>query len=137
MDQQALVGIALFDGMSDAELKESAAAFEQTQVLMGKSLTSQNDFGYSFFIVLSGRVEVEIGGETVAQLGAGDHFGEVALVQGNKRNATVKALETCELAKIMTWDFQELMAHNPTLAARLKDAADKRSSPPRSSPPRS
>ena len=127
MDQQALAGVTLFDGMSDDELNECAAAFKHARGLMGENLTSQDGFGYSFFIVLSGRVQVEIGGETVAELGAGDYFGEVALVRGEKRNATVRALETCELAKIMTWDFKELMADHPTLAGRLKAVADERS----------
>ncbi len=126
MDQQALQATALFEGMSEAEVEESAAAFEPKRVFMGEELTREGDFGYSFFVVLSGRVRVEIGGESVAELEAGDHFGEVALVNGDKRNATVKALETSELAKIMTWDFQELLETNPTLAGRLKAVAEER-----------
>lgn len=129
MDHQKLGGVPLFAGMDDTELRQCAAAFEETRALMGERLTTVDDFGYSFFIVLSGRVRVDIGGETVAQLGAGDHFGEVALVSGQRRNATVSALETCDLAKIMVWDFQQLTSEHPTLASRVRQAAADRSQP--------
>ena len=127
MDHQALAGVPLFAGMSDRELQDCAACFEQKRVLMGERLTTEDDYGYSFFLVLEGRVRVEIDDEAVVELGPGDHFGEVALVTGSKRNATVKALEACQLAKIMTWDFQELMTNNATLAARLQAVAEERS----------
>ena len=94
---------------------------------MGDRVTREADFGYSFFVVIDGRVQVEVGDEVVAELGPGDHFGEVALVTGDKRNATVKALETCRLAKIMTWDFPKLLEEHPTLAGRIQESADRRS----------
>lgn len=127
MDHQALTSVPLFEGMSEEELRECAAAFEQTRVLMGEELTTKEDYGYSFFIVLTGRVRVDVDEQTTVELGAGDHFGEVSLVTGNKRNATVKALESCELAKIMTWDFQELRGRHATLAGRLEAIANQRS----------
>ena len=127
MDHEALKISSLVEGMTDDELAATAELFEESRYLMGDRVTREADFGYSFFIVLDGRVQVEVGDEVVAELGAGDHFGEVALVTGDKRNATVKALETCHLAKIMTWDFPKLMDEHPTLAGRIKASADARS----------
>ena len=123
MDHSELAGFALFEGMSEDELKHSAELFEPIRRLGGERVTRIDDFGYSLFLVLKGRVRVEIDGENVAELGVGDHFGEVPLVTGKKRNATVVALETCELGKIMTWDFQELMETHPVLAERIKAVA--------------
>lgn len=127
MDHEALKISNLVEGMSDEELAATAKLFEESRYLMGDRVTREADFGYSFFIVLDGRVQVEVGDEVVAELGAGDHFGEVALVTGDKRNATVKAIETCHLAKIMTWDFPKLMEEHPVLAGRIKASADARS----------
>lgn len=127
IDHNVLANVPLFKGMSDEELQDCAKLFEQTRVLMGDVLTAKDDFGYSLCIVLEGEVKVDIDGEMVAELGAGEHFGEVALVTGAKRNATVTAMETCQLAKIMIWNFEELTERSPNLAARLKAVADKRS----------
>ena len=127
MDHGTLAGITLSAGMTDEELRSSAQHFEPVRVLMGERLTDQDDFGYSFFAVISGTVRVDIDGEKVAELGAGDHFGEVALVTGQQRNATIVALEECRLAKIMTWDFQSLMEESPALATRIKESSDARS----------
>lgn len=127
MDHELLADIPLFEGMSDEELQDCAGRFQQTQVLMGHELTTEDEFGYSFFIVLEGRVEVSVDEDTAVELGRGQHFGEVALVTGNKRNATVKALETCQLAKMMTWDFQQLRESNPTFESRMQAAVADRS----------
>ena len=76
--------------------------------------------------MVSGRLKVDIGGDEIAEIEAGDCFGEVSLVTGEKRNATVTALETCELAKIMNWDFETLLAEHPILAGRIKAIAGAR-----------
>ncbi len=126
IDHNVLANVPLFKGMSDEELQGCAKLFEQTRVLMGDVLTAKDDFGYSLCIVLEGQVKVDVDGEMVAELGAGEHFGEVALVTGAKRNATVTALATCQLAKIMIWNFDELTEKSPNLAARLKAVAEER-----------
>ena len=127
MDAADLDQFPLFDGMSDDELALAASLFEPIRRMAGERVTREADFGYSLFLVLKGRVSVNHDGDQIAELGVGDHFGEVSLVTGNKRNATVTALETCELGKIMTWDFQDLLQQHPTLAARIEAVAKDRS----------
>jgi len=127
MDAQTLASFELFNGLTDEELTSCGDLFTETRVLMGEQLTQEEEFGYSFFIVLEGNVKVRVDGEEVAQLGPGDHFGEVSLVRGERRNATVSAMETCRLAKMMTWDFRELMQNHPALASRIEAKADERS----------
>ena len=126
MDRDAFAGTKLFEGMTDEEIADAAEHFLPVEVRVGDELTHEDDFGYSFFVVLDGHVRVEVGDEVVAQLGPGDHFGEVALVKGHKRNATVKATDHGHLAKMMIWDFRELMDKSPVLAARLEAAAEAR-----------
>jgi len=126
---EELAGVALFEALSDSELKACAALMQRTEVLMGNELTREADFGYSFFVVLRGKVRVRSDDEVLAELSVGDHFGEVSLLQGDKRNATVVAMETCELAKVMTWDFDAFKNVSPRLSARLGAAAGERSTP--------
>ena len=126
MDIETLRSFDLFEGMSDDELARTVDLFEPIRRLAGERVTKEDDFGYSLFLVVSGRLKVDIGGDEIAEIEAGDCFGEVSLVTGKKRNATVTALETCELAKIMTWDFDKLMDEHPVMAARIKPIADAR-----------
>ena len=126
MDIETLRGFELFEGMSDDELESEVALFEPIRRLAGERVTKEDDFGYSLFLVVSGRLKVDIGGDEIAEIEAGDCFGEFSLVTGEKRNATVTALETCELAKIMTWDFETLLVEHPILAGRIKAIADAR-----------
>ncbi len=126
MDHEVLKVSSLFDGMSAEEAAATAKLFEEGRYLMGDRVTREDDYGYSFFIVIEGKVRVKVGDEIVAELSAGDHFGEVALVKGERRNATVTALETCRLAKIMTWDFPKLLEEHPTLAEGIRASAEER-----------
>ena len=126
IDVDTLHAFSLFDGMTDAELETCATLFEPIKRLPGERVTREDDFGYSLFLVISGRLRVDTHGEEVAEIAAGDFFGEVSLVTGKRRNATVTALEMCELAKIMTWDFSELLERNPMLAGRIKVVAEQR-----------
>ena len=126
MDTDQLRKFALFEGMSDEDLAASVEVFEPIRRMAGERVTKEDDFGYSLFLILEGRVKVEAGDQKLAELEAGDHFGEVSLVTGEKRNATVTALETCELAKTMIWDFGALTERYPILAQRVKAVADQR-----------
>jgi CRP-like cAMP-binding protein len=126
MDAANLAEVSIFEGMSDAELADCAASFEELEVLTGTTMTEKDDFGYTFFVVLSGELAVERDGAEVARLGAGDSFGEQALLGGDRRNATVTALERTRLAKMMVWDMSELLEKNQVLAGRIQEIADSR-----------
>jgi CRP-like cAMP-binding protein len=126
---EELSGIALFEGLGESELGSCAELMQRTEVLMGNKLTTEADFGYSFFVVLKGKVQVSAGDEVLTELKAGDHFGEVSLLQHDKRNATVVALESCELAKVMSWDFDTFKNVSPKLVERLEVDAGERSTP--------
>ena len=126
MNHEDFSGIALFNGLSEAEIEACAEHFDEVEVLTGTELTHQDDFGYAFFVVLEGHVEVVVDHDVVASLGPGDYFGEMALVFDHKRNATVKASERSRLAKMMNWDFQELIEKNAILAQRVEAVAHER-----------
>lgn len=127
MDAQTLAPIDLFAGLTADQLDGCSSLFTEQRVLMGEHLTDENEFGYSFFVVLDGHVKVLVDGQEVAALGPGDHFGERALVGGERRNATVTATETTRVAKMMTWDFAKLLDDHPELARRIEAKAAERS----------
>jgi CRP-like cAMP-binding protein len=121
-----LAGIELFEGLSGAELESCAAMMTSDEVLTGQKLTTEDDFGYSFIVVLDGGVKVKVGAEVVAEMNSGDYFGEVSLVQHQKRNATVVASSRTKLAKVMTWNFEEFITINPVIKTRIDAAVAER-----------
>ncbi|NNC78726.1 MAG: cyclic nucleotide-binding domain-containing protein [Acidimicrobiales bacterium] len=123
MKSDDLRGIALFEGLTDEQLEASAALCLEVRALMGDHLTDESDFGYSFYIVIDGHVVVKVGDKVVADLRGGDHFGEVSLIEHERRNATVVAAETCHVAKVMTWDFDKFLDVSPLLRERLSATA--------------
>jgi len=126
MDLTDFTDVPLLSDMTDDELANVAAHFTEVHVRSGDALTHEDEYGATFYIVLDGQVRVKIHDEAVVDLGPGDHFGEVALVTGERRNATVKAIDSCRLAKMMGWDFAELLVKNPALADRIRTAAENR-----------
>ncbi len=88
---ERLRAVEIFASLSGEELESLAHAFEEKQASPGTRLTLEGASGYSFFVIEAGTVEVERGGETLKTLGAGDFFGEAAILTGERRNATVTA----------------------------------------------
>lgn len=122
-----LANIELFEGLTSDELDACAALMNETEVLTGEKLTTEDDYGYTFVVVLDGGVKVKLGDEVIAELNSGDYFGEVSLLQHQRRNATVVASKRSKLARVMTWDFEKLMSINPVIQSRIEAAVAARS----------
>jgi CRP-like cAMP-binding protein len=79
------------------------------------------------FIVLSGCVRVlGTSGSELAELGPGEHFGELSLLFGTTHQHTVETLEDCELMVLPKERFDELLADNPRLAEEIRRKAEER-----------
>lgn len=126
MQADQLRSLTLFEGVSDDELTGLAEQFSEFEIVAGSSLAKQDDFAYKFFIVLDGDVDVHRDFKLVAEMGAGDFFGEVALVTGERRNARVTAKTRCRLACMMSWDFKAMTDQYPAVAERIEAAARQR-----------
>ena len=126
MEASALQGIPLFDGLGPDELARCASLFQEAEILAGSGLAKEGDFAYKFFVVLDGEVEVLRDFEHVARLGAGDFFGEMGVVSGERRNARVVADTRTTVAWMMPWDFQQMTEELPTVAARIDEAIAER-----------
>src|ERR1700691_5412796 len=82
----------LFEGLSRRQLAEIARLSDDLEVPAGTVMCEEGSRGREFFVIIAGDAEVTRGGERVATIGAGDFFGEIALLERVKRTATVTAL---------------------------------------------
>ena len=92
----------------------------------GDEVITEGDIGDTAYIVNAGRLTVLRDGIEVAQLSEGDCFGEIALLSGVRRTATVRCLTACDLTVLVRDDFQALSAGRGALAAAIRRQADDR-----------
>lgn len=114
-----LKSVALFSACTRDELELIARATTQLQFPAGTTLAQQGENGHEFIVVVEGTARVEIGGRTVATIGAGDFFGEVALLDGGPRTATVVAETDLVVEVIAQREFAGLLEDAPHLAKKL------------------
>ncbi len=121
-----LTGIPLFAGMTDDERASLAEWFEISDASAGTVLVSEGATGYSFYVLLDGAAEVTVGGETVATYGPGDFFGEMAILGGGRRNATVTVTAPSRLLSMFGTEFRMLQEVQPDVAAQLEETMRQR-----------
>jgi predicted acylesterase/phospholipase RssA/CRP-like cAMP-binding protein len=118
-----------------------ASAADPVEVRAGGVLFAQGDAAEDAFIVTAGQMEVEIDGVSVRTVGAGAVLGELALLTGGARSATVRARRDSHLLRVARVDFERVVGGDPsslrvlaaTMAAQLQQAAPVASSSPRPS----
>ena len=121
-----LTGIPLFAGLTDAERASLAEWFEISDAGTGTNLVSEGASGYSFYVLIDGAAEVTVGGETVATYGPGDFFGEMAILGGGRRNATVTITAPSRLLSMFGTEFRMLQEVQPKVAAQLEETMRQR-----------
>jgi CRP-like cAMP-binding protein len=72
--------------------------------------------GVGFFIILEGKAAVTIGGKLIQALGPGDYFGEMALLDGGERTATITSDGELRCATMTSWAFKSFVIDNPKVA---------------------
>ena len=120
-----LRGVTLFEPLSDEQLTDLSNRLEVGLYTTGEALVRQDQPGDSFFVIASGHVSVRVNDVEVARLNDRDYFGEMSLMTGQPRNATVVALiDTCVL--IISRDcFHTVLEANPTIVERLTAALER------------
>lgn len=126
MDPSGLKAISLFSGLSDDELALVAQFVSEVSVSEGKHLVDEGDYAYEFFMIEDGVAEVSRGGEHVADLGPGDFFGEIGLLEKQQRNASVVAKTRMRLITLSHWDVSRLQKRVPGLVDQLRRATEQR-----------
>jgi CRP-like cAMP-binding protein len=129
MEQGRLKSVPFFSGMSKGDLALIAQQTDEVDVPAGKVLAREGDFGDEFFMIDSGTAEVTRGGETIAELGAGDFFGEMALLDEDRRTATVTAKTPMSLIVMTRSHFRSLHSTQPAVHATVSKAIAERHAP--------
>jgi CRP-like cAMP-binding protein len=81
-------------------------------------IAREGEPGVGLFVIVDGTAEVTIGGAKKATLGPGDFFGEIALLDGGPRTATVTATSDIEMLGLTEWVFRGLMQEHPSIAVK-------------------
>ena len=120
-----LRGVSLLEPLSDEQLSEVSNRLNVALYTAGEVLVRQDQPGNSFFVIASGDVSVRVNDIEVAKLGPRDYFGEMSLMTGQPRNATVTALvETCVL--IIDYDcFHTVLEASPAVVEKLTAALER------------
>ena len=108
--------IPLFAQLDDRQLRVVAEAMRERTVAPGQELVVEGQAGVGFFVIESGEAAVLRGGDEIRTLRAGDSFGEMALIDGGRRSATVRANSELTCHGLTAWDFRPLVEAHPALA---------------------
>ena len=117
-----LKAVPLFSRMGQHELERLGQLADEVEVGLDKVLAEQGATGHEFFVVLDGRLMVLDGHRPIAQLGPGDFFGEIALLESVPRTATVRAEGIARLLVIGHREFHALMDEFPSVRSAVLDA---------------
>jgi CRP-like cAMP-binding protein len=126
MEAARLVTLPLFSGLSKRECQEVARWVDEVEVNAGTHLVDEGRFAYEFFVIQSGTADVTSRGELLGALGAGDFFGELALVATDRRTATVRASSEMSLIVMHSRDFHAMEQRLPKVAERIREAVRRR-----------
>lgn len=118
--------VQLFSACTNRELSHIAQACDEVTVKAGTVLVEEGTVGHEFYLIIDGQAAVERGGQQVATLGPGQYFGELALLDGAPRNATVRAASDMTLILLGQREFAALLDSWPTVAHKLLTQMAKR-----------
>ena len=121
-----LAAVPLFASLSEADLTEIAGWFEEEHVSEGVKVAGEGAPGYSFFVIVEGTAVVTVDGTELRTLGPGDFFGEVALLDGGRRTASVITTAPARLLVLFGTEFRKLQQSRPDIAVQLEAAVTER-----------
>jgi CRP/FNR family transcriptional regulator, cyclic AMP receptor protein len=127
MDPARLKKIPVFADLSDEELGHIAALAAEVSVPEGKELVREGDYSYDVLAIEEGTARVDRHGDHIADLGPGDVFGEMGVLQREQRNATVVATSPMMLVTLTSWDIRRLQKTAAKAVAHLRDVVAQRS----------
>jgi CRP-like cAMP-binding protein len=115
--------VPLFSGMRDRELERVAALADIVDLPADRRIMTQGDRGAEMFVMVSGSARIERDGESLGERGAGEVLGEIALLDGGPRTATVTLTEPSRMLVLARREFRELMDEFPEVRLHVLEAA--------------
>ena len=126
LDPSRLKAIPLFQNFSEEELRQIAPFAEEATAEEGSVLVREGDYSYQFVAIEEGTARVVRDGQTVAELGPGDFFGEIGLLEKSLRTATVEATSPMKLITLTGWDMARVEKAMPEAIEQLHKAIEER-----------
>ena len=130
MFEAQLKDVPFFSKLSKRELATVAQQTDEVDVAADAVLAREGDFGHEFFVIMDGTAEVLRGGEPIAELGPGEFFGEMALIDQDRRNATVRALSPMKVLVMTRSSFRTIDRSMPEVHSAVVDAIKARRATP-------
>ena len=129
MYQARLTPVPFFAALNEDDLEVIARHADQVHVAAGEVLAREGDVGHDFFVIEEGTAEVTRNGDVLDSLGPGDFFGEMALVEEDRRTATVTATSPMTLIVLTSSSFRAIDGSMPQLHALVAGAIRRRRTP--------
>jgi CRP/FNR family transcriptional regulator, cyclic AMP receptor protein len=129
MDATQLKRIPIFEDVPDEDLRVVTTFATSDEVAEGTQIVKEGDYANHFMAIEEGTAEVSRDGQKVGELGAGDIFGEIGLLEKERRSATVTATSRVRLIKIERWELQRLKKVLPAVYAKIEQLAQERRGP--------
>jgi len=123
---ELLKTVPMFAMCNPREVERLGMLVDEVDLPGGRVLFKQGDTAHELFIVVSGQVRVERDGKVLANSGPGEFFGEIALIAGGPRTATVTCVTDCRLLVLGRREFHSLMDEFPALKMRVLETLAKR-----------
>lgn len=128
--EKLIADVDLFRDLSKGQIKRLVRPSHETSHPAGKAVATEGLGALAFHLILEGSATVSKDGRELRTLGPGDYFGEISMIDGRPRSATVTAVEPMKALAIPHLDFQQVIDDDPgfarhlltTLCARLREA---------------
>jgi CRP/FNR family transcriptional regulator, cyclic AMP receptor protein len=116
---EVLKRVPLFADLNRREVRQVARLFKERRFSEGETVAREGSGGAAFFLIDSGEATVSIRGRQRGTLGPGEYFGEIALIDGGSRSATVTASSELVCWGLTFWDFRPLVQENAAIGWKL------------------
>jgi len=126
MDAQRLSALPPFSWLPDDVRERFKVWVTELKVDAGRHLADQGDYAYELFAIEDGRAEVTRDGQRIAELGPGDFFGEMGVLESGYRTATVVATTPMTLLGLSHWDVKRMERQAPEAVQQLRAVIDQR-----------
>jgi len=126
MEAERLKEVPLFRGLSKQERRRVASWADEVDVEPGKHLVNQGEFAHEFFVIEEGTADVIVDGRPVDALGPGDFFGEIALLETERRVASVVATAPIRAIVMHSRAFSSMEETMPEVAERIREEMRRR-----------
>jgi len=125
-NQELLARVPLFEKLPRKALDRLSKLMVERGFEAGSEIVKEGEGAAAFFLIKSGEAEVRHGGSIVRTLAAGECFGEIALLDGQARSATVRARDAVTCLVLVRWDFLSELRTNPEMAIELLESLSRR-----------